>query len=155
MKTRFLSVIAATLLLAACESAPEQQAAPMVPAGAAPGSIQDFVENVGERVFFATDESKLDDVARVTLDKQAAWLKKYPGYNIVIEGNCDERGTREYNLALGERRAKAVKDYLVSNGGMQADRLGTVSFGKERPIALGSTPAAWAKNRNGTTALSK
>lgn len=162
MKLRFLSIFAAAALLAACESAPEEKAAtssaatPAVtkPAGIVPGSEQDFIANVGDRVFFDFDKYALRADAKATLDKQVAWLKKYPTYNLTVEGHADERGTREYNLALGERRANSVKEYLVA-GGLPAARVKTISYGKERPVALGSNEAAWSQNRRGVTVLSK
>ncbi len=120
--------------------------------GPAPGTIQDFRVNVGERVYFDLDSSRLDEDDREILKRQAAWLQSYPNVRILIAGNCDERGTREYNLALGERRANTVKDYMVSLG-VDPSRLETVSYGKERPIAPGSDDAAWALNRNGHTQI--
>lgn len=163
MKLRFLSIIAAASLLAACESAPESsstKAASATPPAApakpsiVPGSEQDFIANVGDRVFFDFDKYALRADAKGTLDKQAAWLKKYPTYSLTIEGHADERGTREYNLALGERRANSVKEYLVG-AGVPAARVKTISYGKERPVALGSNDAAWSQNRRGVTVLSK
>jgi peptidoglycan-associated lipoprotein len=117
------------------------------------GTQEDLVVNVGDRVFFAYNESDLSAEARATLDRQAAWLKKNGALNVTIEGHCDERGTREYNLALGERRAVAVKNYLVADG-VAAGRIHTVSYGKERPAVLGSNEAAWAQNRRGVTVVS-
>lgn len=117
---------------------------------AAPGSQQEFTVSVGDRVFFDTDSSVIRADAQATLIRQAQWLNQYPSYAITIEGHADERGTREYNLALGERRANAAKNYLVSLG-ISADRLTTVSYGKERPVALGSNEQAWARNRRAVT----
>jgi len=117
---------------------------------AAPGSQEDLVSLVGDRVFFSTDRSTLDDQARQTLDRQAAWLQRYPQVNVLIAGNCDERGTEEYNLALGERRANADRDYLVAHG-VAANRIQTISYGKDRPADPASNPEAWAKNRNAIT----
>jgi peptidoglycan-associated lipoprotein len=162
MKLRFLSIFAAVALVAACESAPEDtgankgagQAAPATKSQITPGSEQDFIANVGDRVFFDFDKYALRADAKATLDKQAAWLKKYPNYSLTVEGHADERGTREYNLALGERRANAVKEYLVG-AGLPATRVKTVSYGKERPVALGSNEAAWSQNRRGVTVLGK
>jgi peptidoglycan-associated lipoprotein len=119
---------------------------------AKPGTQEDLVVNVGDRVFFAYNESDLSSEARATLDRQAAWLKKYGTVNITVEGHCDERGTREYNLALGERRATAVKNYLVADG-IGAGRVKTISYGKERPAVVGSNEAAWAQNRRGVTVV--
>ncbi len=124
----------------------------VVPSGPAAGSMADFKVNVGDRVYFDLDQYRLSADAQNVLKRQAAWLSSYPGVNIIVAGNCDERGTREYNLALGERRASVVKDYLVSLGVDRA-RIQTVSYGKERPLAIGSDEAAWAQNRNGFTQL--
>ncbi len=127
---------------------------PRPPAGASitPGSVQDLVVNVGDRVFFDFDRSDLKPDARATLEKQAAWLKKYPAIRVTLEGHADERGTREYNLALGERRANSAKDFLVALG-INPNRLQTISFGKERPVALGSNEASWAQNRRAVTVV--
>ena len=115
------------------------------------GARADFLRNVAsDRVFFGTDIYSLDAQARQTLDGQAAWLAAHPGVNVTIEGHCDERGTREYNLALGDRRANAVKDYLEAKG-IPASRMTTISYGKERPIALGSDEASLAQNRRAVT----
>ena len=122
------------------------------PTGALPGSAQDFVVNVGDRVYFDTDQHDIRTDAGPILDAQTAWLRRYPGVRIRIEGNADERGTREYNLALGARRANAVRDYLVGRG-VTADRISTISFGKEQPIDPGSGEDAWQKNRNAHTAI--
>jgi len=116
-----------------------------------PGSAADFLDKVGsDKVYFATDSYEIDSASQATLDRQSGWLNQYPAVKITIEGHCDERGTREYNLALGERRANAAKDYLVSLG-VPAARLTTISYGKERPVALGSNEAAWAQNRRAVT----
>ncbi len=170
MRLKILGLIAAAALIAGCETAPEEKAAvsgagaatvattaaptvsppPPAPTGPAPGSQEDFEANVGDRAFFDFDKYNLKADARATLEKQAAWLKKWPAVTITIEGHCDERGTREYNLALGERRANSVKDYLVALG-INPSRIKTISYGKERPVALGSNEAAWAQNRRGVT----
>ena len=122
-------------------------------AGAAtPGSAQDFTVNVGDRIFFDTDSTSIRADAAQTLDRQAQWLQRYPNYAITIEGHADERGTREYNLALGERRANAAKAYLVSLG-VDANRISVVSFGKERPVALASNEGAWAQNRRAASVI--
>ncbi len=118
----------------------------------APGSLQDFRVNVGERVYFDLNQYRLDADDQEILKRQAAWLQQYPEVSILVAGNADERGTREYNLALGERRADVVKDYLESLG-VEPGRIETVSYGKERPIAAGSDEQAWAQNRNGFTQL--
>jgi peptidoglycan-associated lipoprotein len=122
------------------------------PTGAVPGSAQDFVVNVGDRVYFDTDSHDIRSDAQPILDAQSNWLRRYPAVRVRIEGNADERGTREYNLALGARRANSVRDYLVSHG-ITSDRISTISFGKEQPIDPGSGEEAWQKNRNGRTAI--
>ncbi len=119
---------------------------------AAPGTEQDFVVNVGDRVYFDLDSYTINADAYPRLNAQAQWLQRYPGVNVRIEGNADERGTREYNLALGARRAEAIRNYLIERG-VPAGRIDTISFGKERPIAEGSNEEAWARNRNGRTAI--
>jgi len=118
----------------------------------APGSSQDLVVNVGDRVFFALNKSNLSATARSTLEKQAAWLKKYGGVRVTIEGHADERGTREYNLALGERRANSAKDFLIALG-VSPNRVKTISYGKERPVALGHDEKSWSQNRRGVTTV--
>ena len=123
-------------------------------AGAAtPGSARDFTVNVGDRVLFTTDSTSLTAEARQTLDKQAAWLARYSSYRITIEGHADERGTREYNLALGARRASATRDYLSSRG-VNRSRINTISFGKERPVAVCNDISCWSQNRRAVTVLS-
>jgi peptidoglycan-associated lipoprotein len=117
---------------------------------ATPGSEEDLTQTVGDRIFFTTNQSELSDEARATLDKQAAWLQRYPNVQIMIAGNCDERGTEEYNLALGQRRANADRDYLVAHG-ISPSRIQTISYGKDRPTDPSGTPEAWAKNRNAIT----
>jgi len=119
---------------------------------ARPGSEQDFVVNIGDRVYFELDSYQISPEAYPRLDAQAQWLSRYPQITVRIEGNADERGTREYNLALGARRAESVRNYLIDRG-VPAGRIDTISFGKERPIAEGSTEDAWARNRNGHTAI--
>ena len=164
MRFKLLSALSAVLLLAACSSDPdtgaEQTGGGQVAtngnqdtsASVMPGSVQDFVVNVGDRVFFDFDKSNLTSDAIATLDKQAEWLEKYSNVAILIEGHCDERGTREYNLALGDRRATSVRDYLVSKG-IAKSRLKLISYGKERPAVLGSNEDAWAQNRRGVTTI--
>jgi peptidoglycan-associated lipoprotein len=120
--------------------------------GALPGSEQDFVVNVGDRVYFDFDKYQIRDDAQPILSAQSEWLKRYPAVVVRIEGNCDERGTREYNLALGARRANAVRDFLVSHG-VQASRITTISYGKEKPVDPGSGDEADQHNRNAHTAL--
>ena len=115
-----------------------------------PGSQEDLIVNVGVRVFFNYDSSELDSDAKELLQDQVAWLKQYSDVSVIIEGHCDERGTREYNLALGEKRAQSVKNYLI-NLGISADRVSTISYGKERPAVVGSNDGAWAQNRRSVT----
>ncbi|MGQ0526910.1 MAG: peptidoglycan-associated lipoprotein Pal [Alphaproteobacteria bacterium] len=117
-----------------------------------PGSAQDFITNVGDRVLFGYDRYDLSPEGQQILDRQAAWLNQYPNLNITVEGHADERGTREYNLALGERRANSTKNYLVARG-VAAGRLNTVSYGKERPAVTGSNESSWAENRRTVTAV--
>lgn len=120
--------------------------------GPVAGSEQDFVINVGDRIYFNLDSYEVSSEAGVRLNAQAQWLQRYPSITVRIEGNADERGTSEYNLALGARRAEAVRNYLISRG-IPASRIDTISFGKERPIAEGSNESAWAQNRNARTAI--
>ena len=158
MNLRIISLLAAVLLVAACSQTPENTAGTgnagagtgAMTSNVVPGSKQDFQQNVGDRMFFEFNESTITPEGRATLEKQAEWLKRYAQVSVTIEGHCDERGTREYNLALGDRRANAAKNYLVSLG-VPASRLTTISYGKERPVALGSDEASWAKNRRAVT----
>ena len=117
-----------------------------------PGSQEDLIVNVGDRVFFGYNSSELDSDAQQLLQDQAAWLKQYSDKSITIEGHCDERGTREYNLALGEQRAQAVKNWLVLLG-IDSSRLSTISYGKERPAVIGSNDGAWSQNRRSVTSI--
>ena len=119
---------------------------------AAPGSVQEFATAVGDRVFFDTDSSELRPDARATLDRQAQWLNQYSQYPITIEGHADERGTREYNIALGARRAQAVREYLSSRG-VNPQRMRTISYGKERPVAVCNDISCWSQNRRAVTVL--
>ena len=172
MNLKIIDALLAGLALAACETTPEDtgtaqgsgttgagdgaasssvtssELASRTPAGARPGTQEDLVVNVGDRVFFALDSHQLRPEARATLEKQADWLRQNPAVSVTVEGHADERGTREYNLALGERRANAVRDYLVALG-INGNRVKTVSLGKERPVDPRSTEEAWAKNRRG------
>lgn len=161
MRLKLLCVLSALLLLTACGSDGDdsmdtgQQASngsPDTSGSVTPGSVQDFVVNVGDRVFFDFNQSNLTSDALSTLDKQADWLEKYSSVSIQIEGHCDERGTREYNLALGSRRAASVRDYLVSKG-IAKSRIKVISYGKERPAVLGSNEDAWAQNRRGVSTI--
>jgi len=117
-----------------------------------PGSSEDFRVNVGDTVHFDYDRYNVGAEAQATLQRQAAWLNKYPAVMLAIEGHCDERGTREYNLALGARRAQAIKEYLVSQG-VSTNRLDTISYGKERPACAESTESCWSQNRRGVSAI--
>lgn len=154
LRIKYLSLIAAVALIAACDTTPKDGSG----AGGAgqtsirPGSQEDLAQNVGDRIFFGTDRSDLSTEARATLGRQAGWLKTYPNVTVTIEGHADERGTREYNLALGERRATAVKNYLLAQG-IQNGRVKTISYGKERPAVLGSDESSWAQNRRGVTTV--
>jgi peptidoglycan-associated lipoprotein len=191
MRTKLVSLFAVLLLIAACETTPDESAstsgagastststgsssgsvsssavaseatateesmttASMVESAApAPGSQEDLVINVGDRVFFSFDKSVITASAEKTLKRQAAWMRKHSTVTVTIEGHADERGTREYNLALGERRAVSVKNFLAALG-VESRRIATISYGKERPDALGHTEAAWSQNRRGTTTV--
>jgi len=147
---KFAAVILAMLVIAGCAKQQAEQTA--MSAAAPPGSQQDFVVNVGDRVFFDTDSSELSEQARATLDKQAQWLNNYNRYAFTIEGHADERGTREYNIALGARRAQTVREYLISRG-VSAQRMRTTSYGKERPVATCDDISCWSQNRRAVTVL--
>jgi peptidoglycan-associated lipoprotein len=145
-----VAALFAGLALSACAN---KAADSLASAGvASPGSQQDFVVNVGDRVFFESDSSELTTQSRATLDKQAQWLQQYANYTFTVEGHADERGTREYNIALGARRAQAVRDYLASRG-IQPGRMRTVSYGKERPVAVCNDISCWSQNRRSVTVL--
>jgi peptidoglycan-associated lipoprotein len=163
MRLKMISAMAAALLLAACAS---DEAATTGDASAGggttdtgitqgavtPGSPEDFMQNVGDRVFFETDRYDLSGEAQSQLQKQAAWLAQYPAKTVTVEGHCDERGTREYNLALGERRANAVANYLTALG-VDAGRISVISYGKERPECTDSNEGCWSQNRRGVTVV--
>ena len=150
---RIVAVLGAALAISACANKPGDDAQASANGMATPGSQQDFVVNVGDRVFFETDSSELTPQSRATLDKQAQWLNNYAQYSqFTIEGHADERGTREYNIALGARRAQTVRDYLVSRG-VAANRMRTISYGKERPVALCDDISCWSQNRRAVTVL--
>ena len=156
---KVLGAFAALTLLAACGdngnasgSAAGTGTTAMQPSGPTPGSEADLVANVGDRIYFDTARNSLTDDAKATLTRQAAWLQKYPQVQIQIAGNCDDRGTEEYNLALGSRRANAARDFLVAQG-VSTDRITTISFGKDRPTAEGDDEQAWQQNRNAITAV--
>lgn len=166
---RLVLITSAAAAMAACASRPKpslpaapppppppaaEAAPPPAPVGETvlPGSERDFVVNAGDRVYFDFDKYEVRVDAQPILDAQSAWLKRYPVVQVRIEGNCDERGTREYNIALGARRANAIRDYLIAHG-VTSDRITTVSYGKEKPIDTGTGEEAWAHNRNGHTAI--
>jgi peptidoglycan-associated lipoprotein len=149
---RFASLFAIVLAVAACSTNNNPDANNPNANANTPGSVQDFVVNVGDRVFFESDQSELTPQARATLDKQAQWLQQYAQYTFTIEGHADERGTREYNIALGARRAQTVRDYLASRG-LPAQRMRTISYGKERPVAVCNDISCWSQNRRAVTVL--
>ena len=146
------AALIAALAVSACAKDQTTESMASATGAAAPGSTQDFVVNVGDRVFFETDSSELTPTARATLDKQAQWLGQYTRYAFTIEGHADERGTREYNIALGARRAQAVREYFTARG-IQATRMRTVSYGKERPVAICDNISCWSQNRRAVTVL--
>lgn len=167
MAARIVSFLAVILLVAACTKKPDDMVgtgegsltatdrAPISSdvdqnnlGGPAPGTQQDLVVNVGDRIFFGYDQFDLSAESRATIERQAQWLQTYPNVSVIVEGHCDERGTREYNLALGEKRATAVRNYLIANG-VAPSRVQTISYGKERPVVLGSDSTSWAQNRRG------
>jgi len=148
---RTVALIGLVVVLAAC-SRNGTGVGNLGPGGGPPGSQQEFLVTVGDRVFFETDSSSLTATAQATLDKQSTWLNKYSNYRVLIEGHADERGTREYNIALGARRAAVVVNYLVSRG-VDARRLSQKSFGKERPVAICDDISCWSQNRRAVTVL--
>jgi len=153
MKLKFLG-IASIVLLAACSNS-DSSSSTGAGAGAGnirPGSQEDLVANVGDRVFFDFDRSNIRADQRPVLQRQAEWMGRYPEVRVQVEGHADERGTREYNLALGQRRANAARDALVA-GGVNPSRVSTISFGKDQPAALGSDESAWAQNRRAVTVV--
>jgi peptidoglycan-associated lipoprotein len=169
MFLRVTALVGALLMLAACSSRPETEAGPGGPGGFGgpgglgpqaginasrfgPGSQQDLAATAGDRIFFAFDSAEITPEAQIILQRQAEWLKSYPNVTATIEGHADERGTREYNLALGERRAQAARSVLVALG-ISPPRLSTISYGKERPAVPGSTEEAYAQNRRAVTVL--
>jgi peptidoglycan-associated lipoprotein len=157
-----LAALSAALLLAGCstpkpiDTAPppmgSSSAPPATSSTIVPGSAEDLRVNVGDTVHFGYNEYNIEDSDKATLQRQATWLQKYPSIRVTVEGDCDERGTREYNLALGARRANAVKEYLVSLG-VSAARVDTISYGKEHPVCSESTEDCWAQNRRGVTSI--
>ena len=159
MSLRLLSAFAALLLLAACESSPQNAGDANATGGAGtsasrvvPGSQEDLKQNVGDRVFFDYNKWNVRADQRAMLDRQAEWLKRFPQVTVTVEGHADERGTREYNLALGAKRAAAAKNYLVA-AGINPNRVDTISYGKERPEAQGSNEEAWRQNRRAVTVV--
>jgi peptidoglycan-associated lipoprotein len=149
---RATALVVLVVALAACSRTPATGVGNLGPGGGPPGSQQEFLVTVGDRVFFETDSSNLTAEAQATLDKQAAWLNRYGNYRILIEGHADERGTREYNIALGERRASVVVNYLVSRG-VNPGRITSKSFGKERPVAICNDISCWSQNRRAVTVV--
>jgi peptidoglycan-associated lipoprotein len=162
MNMKIVGALAVTLLVAGCSSKSQTGSqTDMTGTNGSetqqtfiPGSEQDLQQNVGDRVFFELDRSELSQEARQTLDRQAAWLKQYPAVRVTLEGHCDERGTREYNMALGARRANAARAYLVALG-IQSARIQTVSYGAERPAVLGTGEAVWSQNRRAVTVVAQ
>lgn len=161
MTSRIVALLGGLMLLAACE-APGTDGGASGAGGAGgsgyggpatPGTQGDLEQNVGDRVFFGYDSSVLTSEGQATLERQAKWLGEHSNVNVTVEGHCDERGTREYNLALGERRASAARNYLVTLG-VTPGRITTVSYGKERPAVMGSDDASWAQNRRAVTVIS-
>ena len=152
---RLAVALALALGMAACAKTPAEEGGNLAGAGAgvaAPGSAQDFVVNVGDRVFFDSDSTELTATGQATLDKQAAWLQRYGRTAFTVEGHADERGTREYNFALGARRGETTKDYLVAKG-ISGARIKTISYGKERPVAVCNDISCWSQNRRAVTVL--
>lgn len=148
---RALALVTLVVAVAACARTPDGGVGNLDGAGT-PGSQQEFLVTVGDRVFFDTDSSVISPEGQATLDKQAVWLNRYPQYRVLIEGHADERGTREYNIALGARRAAAAVNYLVSRGVSQT-RVSSKSFGKERPVAVCNDISCWSQNRRAVTVL--
>ena len=157
MRVKLLAILAASMLVVAgCGTTDEPPVEPTAqvvqPGGAPDGSVEQFMVEVGDRVLFGFDRFDLTPDARGILDRQADWLQRFPNVTVQIEGHADERGTRAYNLALGERRANAVRNYLVALGVSPA-RITTISYGKERPAVSGSNESAWSQNRRGVTVI--
>jgi len=148
---KLVAVLAVALSMAACANRNAGVDGAMANA-ATPGSQQDFVVNVGDRVFFESDQTDLTSQAIATLEKQAQWLQQYDRYSFTIEGHADERGTREYNIALGAKRAQSVRSFLASRG-INPNRMRTISYGKERPVAVCNDISCWSQNRRAVTVL--
>ena len=149
---RGLALVVLFVAVAACSRTPNTGVGNLAPGAGTPGSQQEFLVSVGDRVFFETDSSSLTAEAQATLSKQAQWLNQYTNYRILIEGHADERGTREYNVALGARRSSVVVNYLVSMG-VNAQRIQSQSFGKERPVAICNDISCWSQNRRAVTVV--
>ena len=149
---RLAAVLVAALAISACAKNNAEEAQANAAGQATPGSQQDFVVNVGDRVFFESDQTDLSPQAVATLEKQAQWLQTYSRYAFTIEGHADERGTREYNIALGARRAQSVRTFLASRG-IDSSRMRTISYGKERPVAVCNDISCWSQNRRAVTVL--
>ena len=157
MKNKYLSLVFASfLVISGCETigGSSSSDSPSYEYGdSRQANLQGYLQNeIGDRIYFETDKHNINSASAFTLESQANWLKSTPGFQIIIEGHCDERGTREYNLALGERRANSVKEFLVSLG-VEPGRVTTISYGKERPSAEGSTSESWAENRRAVTVV--
>jgi peptidoglycan-associated lipoprotein len=147
---KLAAVLAVALSMGACAN--KSIGSDAMASAAVPGSQQDFVVNVGDRVFFESDQTDLTPQAIATLEKQVQWLQAYPRYTFTIEGHADERGTREYNIALGARRAQSVRTYMASKG-IDPSRMRTISYGKERPVAVCNDISCWSQNRRAVTVL--
>ena len=147
---KLAAVLAVALSMGACANG--HLGANAMARAATPGGPQDFVVDVGDRVFFINDQTDLSPQAIAALEKQVRWLQAYPRYTFTIEGHADERGTREYNIALGARRAQNVRDFLISRG-IDANRMRTISYGKERPVAVCNDESCWSQNRRAVTVL--
>lgn len=157
MRLKFIAALGMVALLSACahekaDTGASTGATTAQPSGPVPGSEADLVANVGDRVFYDLNKSGLTSDAQTTLQKQASWLAQYPQVNVEVAGNCDDRGTEEYNIALGQRRANAARDFLVAKG-VASSRISTISYGKDRPTAVGDDESAWAQNRNAITSV--
>jgi peptidoglycan-associated lipoprotein len=162
-RLKFAALLGAALAIGACAKTPGEEGLAGLGAGGgggygnghgsgAPGSQEDFAQNVGDRVFFESDQTDLTPKGQATLDKQARWLQQYNRDSITVEGHADERGTREYNFALGARRAESTKEYLVARG-IPASRIRTISYGKERPVATCNDISCWSQNRRAVTVI--
>src|SRR3954471_18020520 len=147
---KLAAVLAVALSMGACAN--KNLGADAMANAATRGSQQDFVVNVGDRVFFESDQTDLTPQAVATLEKQAQWLQSYPRYSFTLEGHADERGTREYNVALGAKRSQVVREYLAARG-IEASRMRTISYGKERPVAVCNDISCWSQNRRAVTVL--